>query len=47
MMEFLLHVQIGGSFELFVDETDLARISVSCHFALDLLCDKERTHAST
>ena len=44
MMELLFHVQIGGTFELFVDEIDLARISLSCHFALDLLCDKEGAH---
>ena len=45
MMELLFHVQIGGIFEPFVDETDLARVALSCHFALDLLCDKAVTHA--
>ena len=46
MMELPLHVQIGGIFEHFVDETDLARIALSCHFAPDLLCDKAGTHES-
>ena len=45
-MELLFHVQIGGIFEPFVDETDLARVALSCHFALDYLCDKEGAHAS-
>ena len=46
-MELLFHAQIGGIFEPpFVDETDLARIALSCHFALDLLCDKEGAHDS-
>ena len=39
-MELLFHAQIGGTFELFVDEVDMARIALSCHFALDLICDK-------
>ena len=46
MMELLIHVRIGGIFELFVDETDLARIAHSCPFALDILCDKAETHDS-
>ena len=32
VMELLFHVQIGGIFEPFVDETDLASIAHSCHF---------------
>ena len=46
MMELLFHVQIGGIFELLVDVIDLARIALSCHFALDILCDKESVHDS-
>ena len=46
MMELLFQVQIGGTFEPFVDEIDLARIALSCHFALDLLCYKEGAHDS-
>ena len=45
-MERLFHVQIGGICELFVDEIDQARIALSCHFALDILCDKAGTHGS-
>ena len=45
-MELLFHAQIGGIFEPIVDESDLASISLSCHFALDLLCDKEGAHDS-
>ena len=46
MMKLPFHVQIGGIFEMFVDEVDLARIARSCHFALDLLCDKANAHDS-
>ena len=45
-MELLFRIQVGGIFVLFVDEIDLARIALSCHFALDLLCDKAGTHDS-
>ena len=38
LMELLFHVQISGVFEPFDDETDFAKIALSCHFALDLLC---------
>ena len=44
MMVQLFHVQIGGIFEIFVNEFDLARILLSCHFDLDLQCDKPGTH---
>ena len=48
VLELLLnvHVQIGGVFEPFVDEIDLARIALSYHFALDVLCYKEGAHDS-
>ena len=41
MMELSLHEQISDAFEPVVDEIDLARIALSCPFALDLLCYKE------
>ena len=44
-MELPFHVQICG-IEPYVDETDLARIALSCHLSLDLLCDKAVTHDS-
>ena len=41
LIELFFHVQICGIFEPFVDEIELARIALSCHFALDLLCDRD------
>ena len=41
LMELLFHVQVSGAFEPFVDEIGLAKIALSCHFALDVLCYKE------
>ena len=41
-MELLFHEQISGVFEPFVAEIDLAKIALSCHFAL--LCYKEGDH---
>ena len=38
-MELPFHVQIGSIFETFVEESDLARVALSCHLALDLQCD--------
>ena len=46
MVELQFHVQIGGIFELLVEEVDLTRIALSCHFALDFLCDKAGTRDS-
>ena len=46
VMELLFHAQFGGTFEPFMDEIYLARIALSCHFALDVLCDKESIHDS-
>ena len=46
MMDLPFDVQFGGIFEIFVDEIDLARIALSCHFALDLQCDMAGTHDS-
>ena len=40
LMELIFHVQINCIFEPFVDEIDLAKIALSCHFALVLLCYK-------
>ena len=35
---------ISGVFEPIVDKIDLAKIALSCHFALDLLCCKESAY---
>ena len=40
LLELLFHEQISGVFEPFVDEIELAKIALSCHFELDLLCYK-------
>ena len=47
LLELLFHEQVSGIFEPFVDENDLAKVALSCHFALDLLCYKEGTYDST
>ena len=39
-MELIFHEQISSVFEHFVDEIDLAKIALSSHFSLDLLCYK-------
>ena len=36
--------QTGGVIVLYVEEIDLAKIALSCHFALDLLCYEEGGH---
>ena len=41
MMKLRLHVRIDCIFELFVEEINLARITLSCYFALDVLCAEE------
>ena len=45
-MEMFFHEQISGASEPFVDEMDLAKIALFCHFALDLLCYKGGVHDS-
>ena len=40
-MELIFHEQICGAFEPFVDEIDLAKIALSCHFALDYSATKK------
>ena len=38
--------QVRGTFASYLVEIDLAKIALSCHFALDLLCYKEEVLAS-
>ena len=40
LLDLLFLEQVGGIFVSFVVEIDLAKIALSCHFALDLLCYK-------
>ena len=42
LLELLFLEQVSGIFASFVVEIDLAKIALSCHFALDSLCYKER-----
>ena len=44
VLELLFHVQVGAFMEEYVDEVDLGRIALSCHFALDVPCDKAEAH---
>ena len=41
MLELLCHAYVGVFIEALSDEEDLVRNALSCHFALDILCDKE------
>ena len=40
MLGLFCHVQIGVFMEAYLDEVDMGRIALSCHFSLDLRCDK-------
>ena len=46
-LELLFFEQVSSVFVPFVDEIDLAKIALSCHFALDLLCFQEGAFDST
>ena len=46
LLKLLFHGQVSSIFESFVVEIDLAKIALSCHFALDLLCYKEGAYDS-
>ena len=46
LLELLFLEQVSGIFASFVVEIDLAKITLSCHFALDLLCCKEGAFVS-
>ena len=41
VLELLCHAHIGVFMEAPFDEEDSGRIELSCHFALDILCDEE------
>ena len=46
LLELLFHEHISSILVLSVDEFDLAKIALSCQFALDLLCYDEGVHNS-
>ena len=41
LLSLLFLEQVSGMFASNLVDIDLARIALSCHFALDLLCYKE------
>ena len=45
LLELLFVGQANGIFASYLVENDLAKIALSCHFALDLLCSKEEVLA--
>ena len=46
VLEMLFLEQVNGIFASFVVEIDLAKIALSCHLALDLLCYEEGAYDS-
>ena len=47
LLELSFHEQVSGIFVPFVNEIDSAKIALSCHFALAVLCYKEVAYDST
>ena len=43
MLELFCHAEIGILMGALADEMVLAMIALTCHFALDILCDKSET----
>ena len=46
LLEVLFVEQANDIFASYLVEIDVAKIALSCHFALDLLCYKEGAHDS-
>ena len=40
MLASLCHFEIGVGMEALLDEVDMGRLALTCHFSLDILCDK-------
>ena len=40
LLELFFHWQIGQCMEEMVDEVSTAKVALTCHFALDVLCEK-------
>ena len=40
MLASLCHFEVGVVMEALLDEVDMGRIALACHFSLDVLCDK-------
>ena len=41
MLELFCHAEIGFLTDALADEMVLAVVALTCHFALDILCDPE------
>ena len=46
LLDLLFLEQVSGTFVSHLVDIDLAKIALSCHFVLDLLCYKEEVLAS-
>ena len=46
MLGLFCHAEIGTFMEALADDRVLGRIALSCHFALDMLCDKSETRCA-
>ena len=46
MLGLFCHVQVGVLMESYFDEVVLTRIALSCHFSIDLLCEKAELYYS-
>ena len=40
MLASVCHFEVGVVLQALLDEVDMGRIALSCHFSLDVLCDK-------
>ena len=40
MLSTLCHSEIGIMIETFLEEANMGRIALSCHFSLDVLCEQ-------
>ena len=40
MLESLCHSEVGFVMEALLDEKEIGRVALSCHFSFDVLCDK-------
>ena len=46
MLGLFCHVQVGVVMDSYFDEVVMGSIALSCHFALDFLCDKAELYYS-
>ena len=46
MLELFWHAHVGMYMEVLVGGKEQGRIALSCHFALDILCDNSETRCA-